>query len=339
MTQPSEQPLSHPNTAELRVPAFLAPPGAGASAPAPDAEALMLADRLLTGFETQAAATSQTAAAMAGVAANIEQVADNTVNLAGTVEMVSETIGELATSLQDINARVSQVAGIANQAAVEAAAGDQAVRATHEGLSEIAAVMEGVNQVTARLATSSAQIGKIVGVINNIAAQTNLLALNATIEAARAGEAGRGFAVVAHEVKELAKRAAQATSEIEGLIDGIQAETKEAVAATAKVAKAVDHGYDQARHATNALGRIQEAVSETTRVTGQVVETIRAQAMSSEHIVAAVGIMADMTRQITDSTAAQKQAAETVVASIDHLGQTLAENQAVGARLKDRLTR
>lgn len=129
--------------------------------------------------------------------------------------------------------------------------------------------------VLSELANAAKQIGTVLDFIREIADQTSMLALNAAIEAAGAGEAGRGFSVVANEIKILAQRTVQATSNIEGKIKEIQTKSAEAGLVADNVFKLVkrihevNHGISQSingqhkatQHVSNSVDHIQDAMS------------------------------------------------------------------------------
>jgi len=161
---------------------------------------------------------------------------------------------EMSANIADIGQRAWQSLSITQQAVIDAGE---------------------MNAAVVRLREATGSIGKVVGMIADIAAQTNLLALNATIEAARAGEAGRGFAVVAAEVKSLATQTASATQDIAGQIAELAASAEACGTHAAAIASTVD----AIRLDSEA---ISEAVTQQSKVTASIAHDAALVADSSD---------------------------------------------------------
>ncbi|OOV88499.1 methyl-accepting chemotaxis protein [Oceanospirillum linum] len=144
---------------------------------------------------------------------------------------INETVASMADAVVSIASHAQSTAGVAQHTEKDARNGNTVVQ---QGITGISQLIEDVNTVSNTLhglAREAENIGEVLDIIEGIAEQTNLLALNAAIEAARAGEQGRGFAVVADEVRTLASRSRQATEDIHGMIDRLQGQSRDAVAA------------------------------------------------------------------------------------------------------------
>ena len=240
-----------------------------------------------------------------------------------------EKIMQVAASVEQMSASISEVSQSAS--GVEKASGE-ARQLTEEGNSSMEHNLAEIAQMVSNVDTSQTvirnlnheleQINAITNVIKEIADQTNLLALNAAIEAARAGEQGRGFAVVADEVRKLAERTQQSTTEIAGMLAKIDQSAVQAVAAMDQVRASVDSGASDTREVGEKLHRILDATIQVSNLVTTIAGATREQSTTSEVTARSIEAVSGLTGE-TDATirgvAATAQEMQTVSTTLQSL--------------------
>ncbi len=214
------------------------------------------------------------------------------------LEMIASAIHQMSSTVHEVEKNISSSTKDTEEADNQANLGNTIVSETMESISILADDIDAASTIIMKVKENSDNIGTVLDVIKGIAEQTNLLALNAAIEAARAGEQGRGFAVVADEVRSLASRTQQSTTEIHEMIDSLQKGVKEAV-------QHMNKGQSQARFS--------------------VIKAEKAS-LSLTAITQAVSIIKDTSLQIASASTQQTHVTEEISRNIVNISQFAANN-------------
>jgi methyl-accepting chemotaxis protein len=234
-----------------------------------------------------------------------EEVATGTAQLSSGSQVISQGAAEQASALEQLTVSLGQISNQTRENVQSANAANDLSQNAKESAAIGSEKMTQLQAAMADIRNSSASIGKIIKVIDDIAFQTNILALNAAVEAARAGVHGRGFAVVAEEVRNLAARSAGAAKETTELIEGSIRKTE----AGAKIAD------DTAA----ALADIVGGVEQTARLSGQIAQASGEQAAGIAQVDKGIE---QLSQVVQNNTATSQQAAassEQLSAQAEHL--------------------
>ncbi|XOZ34585.1 methyl-accepting chemotaxis protein [Halomonadaceae bacterium KBTZ08] len=223
---------------------------------------------------------------------NAAQVKDQQSNM----DQVTTATEQMSSTSEEISQNTQQVADAANNATEKSRSGEQVLRTSVEQIRSLAGSVENVNTVINELEQRSGSITEMIEVIRQVAEQTNLLALNAAIEAARAGEHGRGFAVVADEVRSLAQKTQESTTEIETIVNGLQTITDNASRSVRESHALANQTCEQATDLEQTLADILSDVNNINDMTVQI-------ATGSEEQVTATRQLAGRMESISESSA------------------------------------
>ncbi len=222
-------------------------------------------------------------------------LADDALRQAEEITNTLQSLDAMVLSIQAVADSAHQAAIMARTASTTAEFGKTSMDLTVNSIMNLRLTMAEAAKKVNRLGETSQEIYKVVALIKQIAVQTNIIAINTSIEAAKAGEEGRAFGVVAEEVSLLAAQSAQATQEIEQIVDNIQLETTEVVKAVEEGMIQVVEGTDLVRDAKMQLGEILDVSRQIDELVQLISDATVSQAQTSQ-------LVASLMKQIANDS-------------------------------------
>lgn len=226
----------------------------------------------------------QLGAAAEEISAVAQQSANNMGAQQHELNQLATAMNEMQATVQEVARNTNDAASAATSASDTAAQGSETVNDSIGRIEKVATAIEETALVIRQLGDDSRNIGMVLEVIQGIAEQTNLLALNAAIEAARAGEQGRGFAVVADEVRTLAKRTQDSTSQINQIISELQQRANEAGVTMQQSQDMMSETVHTAREAGASIAEISSSVNSISHMNIQIATATEEQGAVSEEL-------------------------------------------------------
>jgi len=247
---------------------------------------------------------------------SVEQVNSGAAQVSDASQSLSQGSTEQAASLEQISSSMQEIGSQSKHNADNAAVASKLSITARDNAEGGNKQMDQLNSAMADINSSSAEIKKVIKVIDGIAFQTNLLAINAAVEAARAGVHGKGFAVVASEVRILAQRSATAAKETTELIEGSVKQAERGSKMTAETVESLKHIVEGIVKVSDIVEEISAASDEQAKGVGQTNDGL------------------DQVSQVTQQNAANSE--ETAAASVELSSQADALRGMIAKfRLKD----
>jgi len=217
-------------------------------------------------------------------------------------QQVAAASTQLASSASEVARSCTVTADAGERAHVAADAGIEVANGAERHMQALETKVNASRDELERLNKVMADVGNIIGLIQDVADQTNLLALNAAIEAARAGEQGRGFAVVADEVRTLAKRTRESTGDVRSRIEELLAGAAKARATMRESVTASGGMREQIALVTSQLGAISQAVHDIRDQSTQIAAAAQEQAAVSANVGEEIESVSTLANEIDSST-------------------------------------
>lgn len=235
------------------------------------------------------------------IAATAKQQEATIVEQEATTKEIAATAREISSNAKEFAKTMSQVSQGAEQTSSLASSGKA-------GLTRMEAIMhqmvDAAGNIASKLAVLNEKAGSITSIVTTIgkvADQTNLLSLNAAIEAEKAGEYGRSFSVIAREIRRLADQTANATLDIEKMVNEMVSAVSAGVMGVDKFSEEINTGVKQVSTVGEQLSKIIEQVQQQTSSFESVNQGMQAQSQSAEQINESINQLSEAAQQTTES--------------------------------------